>query len=201
MKKIALISIAALFLSVMANAQFFQIGLKAGVNFASLAMDDITGINTGNDVYDLVTGETVTGYQAGLMPRINVAMHFVQTQVYFNTSGGVVEQVFQNGTKELLEVKFNRVDIPLLVGLKLGPARINAGQVGSAMISSVNDLTVISQDLETLTGSLTWGYQAGVGLDLFKKIAIDARYEGSLSKYGDSFNVGGIDHTLDARPS
>jgi opacity protein-like surface antigen len=100
-----------------------------------------------------------------------------------------------------LNVKFNRFDIPLLVGAKLGPARINIGPVGSAVISSVNDLVEISSDLETLTGGLTWGFQAGIGIDLFKKISIDGRYEGSLSKYGDSFTVGGMAHNFDARPT
>lgn len=201
MKKIALVSIAVLFLSVAANAQLLQFGVKAGINFSTLQMDDITGIDDGSQVYDLVTGESVTGYQAGLMARVNVAMFFVQPELYFNTTGGVVEQVVEGGANELLNVKFNRLDIPLLVGLKLGPARINAGPVGSAMISSVNELKGISQDLETLTGGLTWGFQAGVGLDLFKKLAIDLRYEGSLSQYGDSFNVGGSDYALDARPT
>jgi hypothetical protein len=201
MRKIAILSIAAVFVAVSANAQFFQYGLKAGVNFSSISMDDITGISDGTDVYNLVTGETVTGYQVGLMTRINIAMFFVQPELYFNAVGGSVEQVVQGGTDELLEVQFNRFDIPLLVGVKLGPARINAGPVGSAVISSVNDLVEISQDLETLTGGLTWGYQAGIGVDLFKKLAIDLRYEGSLSKYGDSFTVGGTSHNFDARPT
>jgi len=201
MKKIAFISIAVLFLSVSAQAQLFQFGIKGGINFSTLQMDDITGITEGSQVYDLITGESVTGYQAGLMTRINVAMFFVQPELYFTSTGGVVEQVVQGGVNELLNVNFSRFDIPLLVGLKLGPARINAGPVGSAMISSANDLVEISQDLETLTGGLTWGYQAGVGIDLFKKLAVDLRYEGSLSQYGDSFTVGGSDYALDARPT
>ncbi len=197
MRKIAILSIAAVFVAVSANAQLFQYGLKAGVNFSSISMDDIPGISDGNDVYSLVTGETVTGYQVGLMTRINIAMFFVQPELYFNAVAGSVEQV--GGSNELLEVKFKRFDIPLLVGLKFGPARINAGPVGSAVISSMNDLVEISQDLETLTGGLTWGYQAGIGVDLFKKLAIDLRYEGSLSKYGDSFTVGSTSHNFDAR--
>lgn len=201
MKKLLIISIATLFLTISANAQLFQYGLKAGVNFSSISMDDITGITDGLEVYDLVTGETVRGYQAGLMTRINIAMVFIQPELYFNTTGGTVEQVVQGGATEVLNVKFNRFDIPLLVGAKLGPARINVGPVGSAVISSVNDLVEISSDLETLTGGLTWGFQAGIGIDLFKKISIDGRYEGSLSKYGDSFTVGGTAHSFDARPT
>ncbi len=202
MKKIAILSIAAVFVAVSANAQLFQYGLKAGVNFSSIPMDDITGITDGSEVYNLVTGETVAGYQVGLMTRVNIAMFFVQPELYFNVVGGSVEQVVQGVTNEneMLNVQFSRFDIPLLVGVKLGPARINAGPVGSAVVSSVNDLVEISPDLETLTGGLTWGFQAGVGVDLFKKLAIDLRYEGSFSKYSESFTVGGSPYNFDARP-
>jgi len=200
MKKIAILSIAAFFVAVSANAQLFQYGIKGGVNFSSISMDEIKNINSSGAAYDLITGETVTGYQVGLMTRINVAMFFVQPELYFNAVAGSVEKVYQSGGEELLEVQFNRFDIPLLVGVKLGPARINAGPVGTAVINSVNDLKEISQDLETLTGGLTWGFQAGVGVDLFKKLAIDLRYEGALTKYGESFTVNGTSHNFDARP-
>lgn len=199
-----MISIVALFLTVAANGQLFEYGIKAGVNFATLSMDDITGIDNGTEVYDLVTGESVTGYQAGIMTRINIAMLFVQPELYFNAVGGTVEKVVAGGANELLDVQFNRVDIPILVGVKLGPARINAGPVGTAVISSVNDLAaMVSSDLETLAGGFTWGFQAGVGVDLFSKLALDVRYEGSLSQYGDTFNVVGVPSAFefDARPS
>ena len=201
MKKLIFLTITALFLFSAANAQFFQYGLKAGVNFSTLAMDDITGINSGTEVYNLVTGESVTGYQAGLMTRINVAMVFVQPEVYFNAVGGTVEKVVTGGATELLDVQFNRVDIPLLVGLKLGPARLNAGPVGTAVISSTNELVELAgAGTDALSDSFTWGFQAGIGLDLFRKLAVDARYEGSLTRFGEAFEIAGNSYPLDARP-
>lgn len=201
MKKLIFLSITALFLFSAANAQLFQYGIKAGVNFSKLSMDEITGINTGTQVYDLITGESVSGYQFGLQTRINIAMVFVQPEIYFNAVGGSVEKVVDNGPAEFLNVKFNRVDIPLLVGVKLGPARINAGPVGTVVVSSVNELIEIAPELESLSNSFTWGFQAGIGLDIFKKLSLDCRYEGSLSKYGDSFAIGANNFSLDARPT
>jgi hypothetical protein len=201
MKKIVVISIAVAFLSITANAQLFQYGLKLGVNYSSLAMEDIPDIHDGADIYDLLAGETVRGFQAGLMTRINVAMVFVQPELYFNVTGGSVEQLMENGASELLTVKFNRIDIPLLVGVKFGPARINIGPVGSAVVGSVNELQELISTVETVSSGLTWGFQAGIGLDLFNKLAVDVRYEGSLSQYGDdSFEIGGMTHNFDARP-
>ncbi|MDA3822080.1 MAG: porin family protein [Bacteroidales bacterium] len=203
MKKIVIISIAMLFMAFSANAQIFQYGLKGGLNYSSLAMDDIIGISDGTEVYDLLAGETVRGYQVGIMTRVNVLMLFVQPELYFNVTGGSVKKVLEDGTSDLLNVQFNRIDIPLLVGVKLGPARINVGPVGSAVVGSTNQLKeLVSSDLETVSSGLTWGLQAGIGLDLFNKIAVDLRYEGSLSQYGDdSFMVGGMTHKFDARPT
>ena len=200
MKKLFLVLIAAMFIFTVSNAQLFTYGIKGGIGFSSLKMEDITGINDGSDVYDLITGDAVMGYHFGLQTRIKIAMILIQPELYFNAGGGTVEQVVDGGATELLNVKFNRIDIPLLVGVKLGPARINVGPVGSFVLSESNDLTELEPDFELFTSAMTWGFQAGLGLDI-SKLSIDARYEGSLSSLGDSFSVGGTDFPLDARPS
>ena len=169
-------------------------------------MDDIKGINSLDGAYNLGTGESVTGYQFGIMTRINVAMVFVQPEVYFNAVGGTVKKEktikIPGEEPELLDVTFNRIDIPLLVGIKLGPARINAGPVGTAVISSTNELVRLAEAGEaTLSDNFTWGFQAGIGLDLFKKLSLDVRYEGSLSRFGEAFEIDGISYPLDARPT
>jgi len=202
MKKLFFVTITAMFLFVSANAQLFQYGLKAGVNFSSISMEDITGISTGLEVYDLMTGESATGYQLGIMTRINVAMFFVQPEVYYNVAAGSVQKVVDGGATELLDIQFNRIDIPLLVGVKLGPARLNVGPVGSIVLSSTNEIVdLVSAGAESLSNDFTWGFQAGIGLDLFKKVSIDARYEGSLSRFGEALEIAGTSYNLDARPT
>ena len=200
MKKLILVLIASMFIFTMSNAQLFNYGIKAGIGFSSLKMDNVMEINDGSDVYDLITGDGVMGYHVGLQTRIKVAMLVIQPEIYFNAGGGTVEQVVDGGATEILDVKFNRIDIPVLVGVKLGPARFNAGPVGSFVISETTDLTEIEPDFELFTSAMTWGFQAGLGLDI-SKLSIDARYEGSLSALGESFSVGGTDFPLDARPS
>lgn len=200
MKKLILVAIASFFLVQVSNAQLFNYGIKAGIGFSSLKMDDITGISDGSDVYDLITGDGVMGYHVGLQTRIKVAMIVIQPEIYFNAGGGTVEQVVDGGATEILDVKFNRFDIPLLVGVKLGPARINVGPVGSFVISETTELTDLEPDFEMFSSAMTWGFQAGLGLDI-SKISLDVRYEGSLSALGESFSVGGSDFPLDARPS
>jgi hypothetical protein len=200
MKKLIFIAVASFFLVQTSNAQLFNYGIKAGIGFSSLKIEDITGISDGSDVYDLVTGDGVMGYHFGLQTRIDLALLMIQPELYFNAGGGTVEQVVDGGATEILNVKFNRIDIPLLVGVKLGPARINVGPVGSFVISETTDLTELNPDFELFSKSMTWGFQAGLGLDI-SKLAIDVRYEGSLSVLGETFSIGGTDFPLDARPS
>jgi hypothetical protein len=200
MKKLILIAIASFFLLQVSNAQLFNYGIKAGIGFSSLKIEDITGISDGSDVYDLITGDGVMGYHFGLQTRIDLALLTIQPELYFNAGGGTVEQVVDGGATEILNVKFNRIDIPLLVGVKLGPARINVGPVGSFVISESTDLTELNPDFEMFSKSMTWGFQAGLGVDI-SKLAIDVRYEGSLSVLGETFSIGGTEFPLDARPS
>ncbi|MEN8230556.1 MAG: porin family protein [Bacteroidota bacterium] len=200
MKKLILVLVASLFMFTMADAQMFKYGIKAGVGFSSLKMEDITGISDGADVYSLVTGDGVMGYHVGVQTRIKVAMLIIQPELYFNAGGGSLEQVVDNGATEVLNVKYSRIDVPLLVGVKLGPARINAGPVGSFVLGETTDLDQIQDDYTLFTNAMTWGFQAGLGIDI-SKISIDARYEGSLSQLGETLSIGGNDFALDARPS
>ena len=200
MKKLIFIAVASFFLVQVSNAQLFNYGIKAGIGFSSLKIEDITGISEGSDVYDLVTGDGVMGYHVGFHTRIKIAMIQIQPELYFNAGGGTVEQVVDGGATEILDVKFSRIDIPLLLGVKLGPARINLGPVGSFVISETTDLTDLEPDFELFSSAMTWGFQAGLGLDI-SKISLDFRYEGSLSVLGESLSIGGTEFALDARPS
>lgn len=200
MKKLILVFVASLLVFTMADAQMFKWGIKGGIGFSSIPMDDIKNISDGSDVYDLVTGDGVMGYHFGLQTRIKVAMILIQPELYFNAGGGTIEQIVDGGATEVLNVKFNRIDLPVLVGFKLGPVRINAGPVGSFILSESNDLTELEPDFEMYASAMSWGYQAGLGLDI-SKLSLDVRYEGSLSALGETFTVGGVDFPLDARPS
>ena len=84
--------------------------------------------------------------------------------------------------------------MPILLGVKVGPLRLNAGPAASVMISDPKEI------IQGATyKKATFGYQAGVGLDLFKKLTFDLRYEGNLNQFGDEITVAGQTFTLDDR--
>lgn len=200
MKKLILVFIASMFIFSVSNAQLFSYGIKGGIGFSSLKIEDITGISDGSDVYDLVTGDGVMGYHLGLQTRIKIAMVVIQPELYFNAGGGTVEQVVEGGATEILNVNFSRIDIPLLAGVTFGPARISVGPVGSFVLSESTDLTELEPGFELFSSTMTWGLQAGLGLDI-SRLSLDFRYEGSLSALGESLSIGGSEFALDARPS
>jgi len=199
MKKLILVLVASFFLANAAEAQLFSWGAKAGLGFSSVKISDITGIQDGSDVYDLVTGESVMGYHLGVQTRIKIAMIYVQPELYWNAGGGTVKQVVDGGATELLNVKFNRIDIPVMAGVKLGPVRLNLGPMASLVVGEDSDLTLLHPDLELYKNSLTWAWQGGVGVDLWK-LSIDVRYEGPLSDLSSVIPDDLVQYTYDPRP-
>jgi hypothetical protein len=200
MKKLIFIAIASFFLVQVSNAQLFNWGIKGGIGFSSLKINDITGISDGADVYDLITGDGVMGYHLGVQTRIKIAMIYFQPEIYWNTGGGSLEEVVNGGVSEILEVKFNRIDVPLLVGAKLGPVRLNIGPVGSYVINESNDGSTSDFDYDLYVDAMNWGWQGGIGFDL-TKLSVDLRYEGSLSNLSNSVPEALQDFNMDPRPS
>ena len=89
-----------------------------------------------------------------------------------------------------------------MVGLKLGPIRINAGPAANIAIGSPKAL-VTDSNLKDLYSKTSFGYQAGVGFDLFKLLTFDVRYEGNLKKYQNQIQniTGNTTVNLDNRPN
>ena len=199
MKKLIFVLVASFFLVQAADAQFFSWGIKGGLGFSNVKITDITDIQDGSDVYDLVTGDAVMGYHLGLQTRIKIAMIYVQPELYWNAGGGTVKQVVDGGATELLNIKFNRIDIPVLAGVKLGPVRLNVGPMASMVLGEDNDLSLLHPDLELYKNSLTWAWQGGIGVDVWK-LAIDLRYEGPLSDLSAVIPDDLAQYTYDPRP-
>ena len=198
MKKVFLLLIV-ISLFATANAQI-KFGVKGGISSSTIKMDDIITVTQGVEEYSLEGIKTASvGFHAGLMTRVTFFGVFIQPELYFSSTGGKVEVtdlITQDVSIKTME--FKKLDIPVLVGFKFGPARVNAGPVASIIIYSKADLIDEAGYEEKFKGA-SFGYQAGVGLDLLKTISLDIRYEGNLSKLGDGVNIGGNDFEFDSR--
>ncbi len=184
MKKIFLVLIAVA-LSSGAFAQFSW-GLKAGASSNNFSFNpaDISAESTMSAAED-----ASWGFHGGVFFRISALGLLVQPEVLFSqTTNDILITDAVDDPGSITSQKFSRLDIPLLLGIKLGPARIMAGPVGSVAIGSPKELWT---DTEDLYKGMTFGGQAGVGVDILKKLTLDVRYEFGLSNFGKEFTVGG----------
>lgn len=192
MKKLILIVLAVV-VSTGAFAQF-GFGLKAGASSNNFNVEGVTG-GTASTI--AAANEASWGFHGGVFARVSFLGLMVQPEILFSMAENNM-LVTDAGVESLKSQKFNKLDIPVMLGVKLGPVRIMAGPAASVMLSSDTD---IIGDAESLYKTATFGYQAGLGVDLMKKLTIDVRYEGGLSNFGDEVSVGGETLTLDGRSS
>lgn len=179
MKKIIL---SALFVSLNLAAfsqvlPSFQFGLKGGANLSKLSTE-----NT-------FSSDNRAGYYAGLWARIGAAGIHLQPELYLSGKNTTLKA----STGEENKVNFTSLDVPVLVGTKIGAAgvgiRLNTGPVVSFVLS--DDQSFGNAASNIFNGKFkgqNFAWQFGAGLDV-GKLGFDLRYETGLSKIGkDGYN-------------
>jgi hypothetical protein len=201
MKKLLTIVLIAL-ISIPAFSQL-KFGLKAGVSTNSISMDKAVSLTGQAGQYTIQALKSADyGFHGGLFMRLTILGIFVQPELLFATSQNIYN-VTSPGNINPVEVsqKLSKLSIPVMVGLKFGPLRVNAGPAASVSIGSPKSL-VNDANLKDLYSKTSFGYQAGVGFDLLKTLTFDVRYEGSLKKYQNQIqNLAGTTVSLDNRPN
>lgn len=202
MKKLIAI-VLVVFVSIPVFSQI-KFGIKAGVSTSSLSMSDLKTVTSGNTSYtvDALTSAKY-GFQGGFFMRVTLFGVYIQPELLLTTRTNeyTVTDITNSSAPIATVVKqnFNKLDIPVLVGFKLGPIRLNAGPSGSILINSPKEL-ITSTDFKNLYSRMTIGYQAGLGFDLLKTLTVDLRYEGNLKKYQNQIeNLTGTKVNLDDR--
>lgn len=210
MKRIILLAILIIPMSLVTNAQI-KFGIKGGITSTSIKADDVLKVQDQATFDELVVKGTNAkiGFQGGIFTRITVLKLYVQPELLFTSTSAEVEVTQLLNDDEVVggtfieEQSFRQIDFPIMVGYKFGPARFQLGPVGTIMLSSDPALDKIDEidniDVKEEFNGATWGYQVGVGLDILKKLTIDVKYEGSLSKLGDGVTIGGEVQDFDSR--
>ena len=169
MKKLAAIVLLSLF----AIPAFSQVkfGIKAGAATTTVPTYDFT---TGENNIEALKNAQF-GFHAGAFLRISLLGFYVMPEVVFASTTYDYDVTVGSIPSEVLKQQFNKINIPLLLGFHLGPVRLNAGPAASILINSPKAL-IDNPDFPELYRSATFGYEAGLGVDLFKKLTIDLRY-------------------------
>jgi hypothetical protein len=190
MKKLSVILLVVL-ISIPAFSQV-KFGIKVGAESTTVPTYDIS---TGSSNIEALKDAT-WGFHGGVFMRVKLLSFYIQPEAVF-ASNTFDYNVKTGSLTELKSQKFNRLSVPLLIGFKLGPVRLNAGPAASIQLGSPEAL-IDDPNFEDMYKGAVWGFQAGVGIDLLKKLTLDARYAGSLGeKFGDAVTIGGQNFKLD----
>ena len=176
-----------------------KFGIKAGVSTDfPYSSQELIGEGVDLVLEDLENAQW--GFQGGAFLRASFGGFYVQPELLIATAtntltleGTVDGQPFN----EVLDQKFTKLNIPVMLGFKLAFLRIHAGPAASILFSDPEELT----DVKATYNKATFGYQAGVGFDLFERLTFDIRYEGNLSKFGEEVEIMGETFTFDDRSS
>ena len=162
MKKLLFIAAIAVFGLTNTNAQDVKFGLKAGVNFATIAGDDSGGI------------DSRTAFHAGGMVEIMISDKFAfQPELLYSAQGFQVEGI---------DAKIDYLNVPLMAkffvaegfSLEVGP------QVGFLVSAKVGP-----EDVKDFVKGIDFGVNAGLGYQLDNGLNFSARYNLGLSNIND----------------
>lgn len=148
------------------------------------------------------SGKNNIGFNFGFSAKIDlpVTSLFVMPEIYYTTFKSEFDVPNENVT---LEIKSNRIDIPMLLGYNIlgDTLGIFAGPVASYNFDKNDQFKDFTEDTKN---KFLWGYQFGAQAQL-SKLIFSARYEGAFSKdqrdFIDKTNNTGYIVRYDSRPS
>lgn len=194
MKKLLIAILLMGMASGIGHAQIITLGVTGGLNSSNITAEDVFDLGSGT-LAEIKNGTNQLGYHLGLTSRVKILGLFVQPELLFtsiNSEMSVKDP--STGMEETEEIKIQRLDLPILIGLKLGPALGFIGPIMSRQMQTEPETS------ELVFKSGTWGYQIGAGLE-FGKFGIDLRYEGSFSSPVTSVVINNQTFELDSRVS
>ena len=200
MKKLLLIALSFCFiLTTQAQVKF---GIRGGISTDQVQPSDLL-IKSGSDAEELKLAVNDSGYGThfGLFTQIKIKKFFIQPEVLFNSNSvnyTVTDFRNTNVVDLVKNEKYQNLDIPLMMGFKFGPVRLQGGPVGHVFLNSTSELFDV-EGYSQKFDEMTFGYQAGVGLDVWKFV-LDVKYEGNFNKQGDHIVFGGQQYNFDQTP-
>ncbi len=145
------------------------------------------------------SGKNNVGFNVGLSAKVNLpASLFLMPEIYYTTFKTDFEVP---NTNTNIEVKSNRVDLPVLLGYNVLGDNLGLfiGPVASYNLSKDNQFNDFK---ENATKEFTLGYQFGAQVQI-QKLIINGRYEGAFTKDQRDFINNNTNETIryDSRPS
>ncbi len=169
MKRLVTTIIILLAMVTATYAQRFQVGIRVGANAADLSLPKVSF----EDGY-VVGGNTKVGFETALMARLNITRHLhLQTEFEYSRSGyqlRYVSPIFE----QTIKIHANRVEIPLMLGVTIGPIRLFGGTFFRVAHSEKSDAPQLAK---IKFNDSDIGIMGGLGLNI-RKFFVEARISG-----------------------
>ena len=165
-------------------------------------------------------------FTAGLFGRVTLGRLYVQPEVlYFKTSnifeghvtGVESDNLFNLPTGANVNLTLNQMNlqVPIMVGVNIldfdiVTLRAQAGPTANFVLKSQtiydktytidgqqSEIANTTTDQDFDTKAISWGIQAGLGVDVLKRITLDINYNFGLSKMFDALNETTLGETFD----
>jgi hypothetical protein len=204
MKKILSIVIVLCFIT-SAFSQGVKWGPRIGVSTSQVSPKQlIVKDQIGLDTFILELKNANYGLNAGLFLRLeSKKAFFFQTELHFSTSTteyGI--DSLGSAAQNIVSETYYDLNLPVHVGMKFGVKlvkfRIQGGPILSKNLGGNTNINTIITDYKQAFNDLNVGWQAGIGLDVWK-ITFDVRYEGDFGKYANHMQFFGEDIAFDDR--
>lgn len=177
MKKLLLFLCALIIAINLANAQF-EYGIRMGVSTQGLNTDEI--LLESNTFHDLRVslGEAAYGYHVGLYTQLRAFGLTISPELIFNSNSyeyKIIDGSLGEGVTKLIKDQYQYIDLPVLVGLKLGFLRAYLGPEVHYFINNYSKL-LEHEGFQEQINKINYGAIAGAGVNL-GKLRLDVRYE------------------------
>ena len=161
-----------------------QLALAQGGAFGPRVSLVSTDLSLESNLNAVQAGSAEFGYQFGVFARLSLTkkknIMLMPELLFTNTNSSITQNNIQ------ADLGFNKIDLPVLLGVKFLFFRLQAGPSFSFLTSAESDIGGTVTDIKDNYNSTTVGYQAGVGMDLLNLLAVDLKYEGNLSNFADA---------------
>lgn len=168
------------------NSTSATFGIKGGINFTNLYVDDVDDTNM------------LTSFNAGVFAELPLTQGVaIVPELNFSRKGSEVENTILTETYKS-KFKLSYLEIPVLLKLNLSENfSLHAGPYGAFLLDAKTDIVDENGDnVDTIDydtddfNKFDFGLSAGLGLD-FNALSIGARYNHGLSEIDKDNNLNG----------
>lgn len=156
-----------------ANAEIIGLGISGGVNNANYSIKGYNGAISNDG-----------GFQVGASATISIPIVSVTPEIWYTQNKFSITNSSILGTT--CDVTSKSFDLPVVVGLNVGPLTLEAGPSFSLSSKAKAEFNGVDYDLGRI--NTTTGYVVGAKLTLFG-IMVGARFNGQFGGYDTDFDL------------